>query len=61
MLALGYTKKDIVNEFYESEKILLMFNLKNGKQNLIRKPRAKIFLKVVDAKNGKVVIKLGDK
>ena len=63
LLALGYTKADIVNEFYESEKYTFdtqsqkwktKFNLENYK--------AKNFSEeVVDAKNGRVVIKLGDK
>ncbi len=63
LLALGYTKKDIVNEFYESEKYI--FDVQSQKWKTKFNPenyRAKNFSEeVVDAKNGKVVIKLGDK
>ncbi len=63
LLALGYTKKDIVNEFYESEKFI--FDVQSQKWKTKFNPenyRAKNFSEeVVDAKNGKVVIKLGDK
>ena len=63
LLALGYTKKDIVNEFYESEKYT--FDVQSQKWKTKFNPenyRAKNFSEeVVDAKNGKVVIKLGDK
>ena len=63
LLALGYTKKDIVNEFYESERYT--FDVQSQKWKTKFNPenyRAKNFSEeVVDAKNGKVVIKLGDK
>ena len=63
LLALGYTKKDIVNEFYESEKFI--FDVQSQKWKTKFNPenyKAKNFSEeVVDAKNGKVVIKLGDK
>ena len=63
LLALGYTKKDIVNEFYESEKFI--FDAQSQKWKTKFNPenyRAKNFSEeVVDAKNGKVVIRLGDK
>ncbi len=63
LLALGYTKKDIVNEFYESEKFI--YDVQSQKWKTKFNPenyRAKNFSEeVVDAKNGKVVIKLGDK
>ena len=47
LLALGYSKSDIVNEFYEKEIYTLMKkNLKSGKQNLILKIiNLKIFLR----------------
>ena len=63
LLALGYSKSEIVNEFYESEKFTYDLKMENGKQNLIQKIiKLKIFLKkLVDAKSGKVVIKLGEK
>ncbi len=63
LLALGYTKSEIVDEFYESEqynfdptteKWKTKFNPENYK--------AKNFSEeVIDAKTGEVVIKLGDK
>ncbi len=63
LLALGYTKSDIVNEFYESEKF--SFDIQTQKWKTKFNPenyKAKNFSEeVVDAKNGKVVIKLGDK
>ncbi len=63
LLALGYTKKDIVNEFYESEKFI--FDAQSQKWKTKFNPenyRAKNFSEeVVDAKNSKVVIRLGDK
>ena len=63
LLALGYTKADMVNEFYESEKFT--FDTQNQKWKTKFNPenyKAKNFSEdVVDAKNGKVVIKLGDK
>jgi len=37
LLALGYSKIDIVNEFYEKEKLIYDIKLKNGKLNLIQK------------------------
>ena len=47
LLALGYSKSEIVNEFYDKENnILLIQKQKNGKQNLILKIiKLKIFLK----------------
>ena len=63
LLALGYTKADMVNEFYDSEKFI--FDTQNQKWKTKFNPenyKAKNFSEeVVDAKNGKVVIKLGDK
>ena len=63
LLALGYTKKDIVNEFYESEKFIFDTESKKWKTKFNPENyRAKNFSEeVVDAKNGKVVIRLGDK
>ena len=34
LLALGYSKSEILNEFHENENLFLMIKLKNGKQNL---------------------------
>jgi DNA-directed RNA polymerase subunit beta len=63
LLALGYSKSDIANEFYESEKFTL--DRKTSKWKTKFNPenyKAKNFLEeVIDAKTGKVLIKLGDK
>jgi len=63
LLALGYTKSEIVDEFYESEKFT--FDSKELKWKTKFNPenyKAKNFSEeVIDAKTGKVVIKLGDK
>ena len=63
LLALGFTKTDIVNEFYEHEKFT--YDLKETKWKTKFNPenyKAKNFLEeVIDAKNKKVVIKAGDK
>ncbi len=63
LLALGFSKSDIVNEFYESEKYT--FDTKTEKWKTKFNPenyKTKNFSEeVVDAKNGKVVINLGDK
>ena len=63
LLALGYNKSEIVNEFYESEKFT--YDEKTQKWKTKFNPenyKAKNFSEeVLDAKTGKVVIKLGDK
>ena len=63
MLALGYTKSEIVDEFYESEQYT--FDPKTEKWKTKFNPenyKAKNFSEeVIDAKTGKEVIKLGDK
>ncbi len=63
LLALGYNKSEIVNEFYENE--TYTFDSKTDKWKTKFNPenyKAKNFSEeVIDAKNGKVVIKLGDK
>ena len=63
LLALGYSKSDIVNEFYESEKFT--FDHKTEKWKTKFNPenyKTKNFLEeVIDAKTGKVLIKLGEK
>ena len=63
LLALGFTKAEIVDEFYEVNNIHLIQKLKNGKQNLIQKIiKQKTFQrKLLMQKLEKVVIKLGDK
>ena len=63
LLALGFTKAEIANEFYEKEEFI--FDQKNQKWKTKFSPenyRAKNFSEeVVDAKTGKVIIKAGDK
>jgi len=63
LLALGYKKTDIVNEFYENE--IFTYDSKIQKWKTKFNPenyKAKNFSEeVVDSKTGKVVIKLGEK
>ena len=63
LLALGYSKSEIVNEFYDSEQFT--YDSKTEKWKTIFNPenyKAKNFSEeVIDAKSGKTVIKLGDK
>ncbi len=63
LLALGYTKSEIVDEFYESEQYT--FDPKTEKWKTKFNPenyKAKNFSEeVINAKTGEVVIKLGDK
>ena len=63
LLALGFTKTDIVNEFYDSEQFT--YDTKTQKWKTKFNPenyKAKNFSEeVIDAKSGKVVINLGDK
>ena len=63
LLALGYTKPDIVDEFYQKE--IFSYDLKNEKWKTKFNPenyKAKNFSEeVIDAKSGKVVIKSGEK
>jgi DNA-directed RNA polymerase subunit beta len=63
LLALGYTKPEIADEFYEREQYT--FDSKTNKWKTKFNPenyKAKNFSEeVIDAKNGNVVIKLGDK
>ncbi len=63
LLALGYTKSEIIDEFYESEQYT--FDPKTEKWKTKFNPenyKAKNFSEeVIDAKTGDVVIKLGDK
>ncbi len=63
LLALGFSKSEIVNEFYESEKFI--YETKTEKWKTKFNPenyKAKNFSEeVIDAKTGKVVIKVGDK
>ncbi len=63
LLALGYTKGEIVNEFYDKE--IYSFDTKTEKWKTKFVPenyKTKNFSEeVIDAKTGKVVIKLGEK
>jgi DNA-directed RNA polymerase subunit beta len=63
LMALGFTKPEIANEFYDKEQY--SFDSKTGKWKTKFNPenyKAKNFSEeVVDAKSGSVVIKLGDK
>ncbi|MDC3036403.1 DNA-directed RNA polymerase subunit beta [Candidatus Pelagibacter sp.] len=63
MLALGFTKDEIVNEFYEKEQYTLDVQTQKWKTRFNPENyKAKNFSEeVVNAKTGKVVIKLGDK
>jgi len=63
LLALGYSKSDIVNEFYDKETYLYDDKLKKWKTKFNPENyKTKNFSEeVVDAKNGKVVIKSGEK
>ncbi len=63
LLALGYSKSDIVKEFYEKENFTFDLNLKKWKTKFNPDNyRAKNFSEeVIDAKTQKVVIKAGEK
>ncbi len=63
LLALGYTKSDIANEFYENENFIYDEKLAKWKTKFNPENyKAKNFSEeVIDAKNGKIVIKLGEK
>ncbi len=63
LLALGFTKSEIVNEFYEKEKFIYDSKTEKWKTNFNPENyKAKNFSEeVVDAKSGKVVINLGEK
>ncbi len=63
LIALGYTKNDIVNEFYEKENFFYDSKLHKWKTKFNPENyKAKNFSEeVVDAKTGKIVVKLGEK
>ncbi len=63
LLALGYTKNDIVNEFYDKEIYSFDDKIKKWKTKFVPENyKSKNFSEeVIDAKNGKVVIKNGEK
>ena len=60
--ALGFTKSDIVNEFYEKETFSYDENLKKWKAKFDPENyKAKNFSEeIIDAKNNKVLIKVGE-
>jgi DNA-directed RNA polymerase subunit beta len=63
LLALGFTKPEIVNEFYDKD--IFTFDSKTGKWKTkfnLENYKAKNFSEeVIDAKTGKVVVSLGEK
>jgi len=63
LLALGYSKQDIVDEYYEKE--IYVFDTKINKWKTKFNPenyKSKNFSEeIIDAKNGKVIVKLGEK
>ncbi|ETA69546.1 DNA-directed RNA polymerase subunit beta [Candidatus Pelagibacter ubique] len=63
LLALGYTKSEIVDEYYENEQYTFDPNTEKWKTKFNPENyKAKNFSEeVIDAKTGKVVIKLGEK
>ena len=63
LIALGYTKKDIVNEFYEKEDFAYDSKLQKWKTNFNPENyKAKNFSEeLIDAKTQKVIVKLGEK
>ena len=63
LLALGYSKNDMVNEFYDSEIFTFEKNLNKWKTKFDPENyKAKNFSEeVIDAKTNKVVVKLGEK
>ena len=63
LMALGFTKPEIADEFYEKEKFTYDTSIKKWKTKFNPENyKAKNFSEeVIDSKNGKVVIKLGDK
>ena len=63
LLALGYSKVDIVNEFYEKEKLTYDIKLQKWKTKFNPENyKTKNFSEeVIDAKTSKIVVKLGEK
>ena len=63
LLALGYTKEDMVNHYYEKDKFSYDLKLKKWKTKFNPENyKTKNFLEeVIDVKTGKVVVKSGDK
>ena len=63
LLALGYSKSDMVNEFYEKENFMYDSKIKKWKTkfNPENYKTKNFYEEVVDAKTGKVLITLGEK
>ena len=63
LLALGYTKSDMANEFYEKENFEYDSKIKKWKTkfNPENYKTKNFYEEVVDAKTGKILIKLGEK
>ena len=63
LIALGYTKIDIVNEFYEKETFVYDSKLNKWKTKFNPESyKAKNFSEeIIDAKSGKVIVKIGEK
>jgi len=63
LMALGYTKNDIVNEFYEKENFVYDSKLNKWKTNFNPENyKSKNFSEeIIDAKSGKIAVKLGEK
>ena len=63
LIALGYTKNDIVNEFYEKETFVYDSKLNKWKTKFNPESyKAKNFSEeIIDAKSGKVIVKIGEK
>ena len=60
--ALGYSKSDIVNEFYDKETFIMIKIKRNGNVNLIQKIiKLKNFSEeIIDANTNKTLIKVGE-
>ena len=63
LLALGYSKEDIINHYYEKDKFSYDSNLKKWKTKFNPENyKTKNFSEeVIDVKTGKIVVKSGDK
>ena len=63
LMALGYTKSDIVDEFYSNETFVYDSNIEKWKTKFNPENyKAKNFSEeIIDAKNKKVIVKLGEK
>ena len=63
LMALGYAKKDIINEFYENETFVYDSKLNKWKTKFNPENyKAKNYSEeIIDAKSGKIIVKLGEK